>query len=47
LQTGQELREEALADFRHYLELAPDGEHAEQAREYAAKIEAELATLNE
>jgi tetratricopeptide (TPR) repeat protein len=47
LQTGQELREEALADFQHYLELAPDGEHADQAREYAAKIEAELATLNE
>lgn len=47
LQTGQELREEALTDFRHYLELAPDGEHAGQAREYAAKIEAELAALNE
>lgn len=47
LQTGQELREEALADFQHYLELAPDGEHAEQAREYAAQIEAELAALTE
>lgn len=47
LQTGQELREEALADFRHYLELAPDGEHADQAQEYIAKIEAELAALNE
>jgi tetratricopeptide (TPR) repeat protein len=47
LQTGQELREEALTDFRHYLELAPDGEYADQAREYADKIEAELAALNE
>lgn len=47
LQTGQELREEALADFRHYLELAPDGEHADQARDYAAKIDAELAALDE
>ena len=47
LQTGQELREEALTNFQHYLELAPDGEYADQAREYAAKIEAELAALNE
>ncbi len=45
LQTGQELREEALADFRHYLELAPDGPYAVQARDYADKIEAELAAL--
>lgn len=47
LQTGQELREEALADFRHYLELAPDGPYAEQAADYAQTIEAELAALNE
>ncbi len=47
LQTGQELRTEALADFRHYLELAPEGEHTDQAREYADKIEAELAALSE
>lgn len=45
LQTGQELREEALADFRHYLELAPDGPYAAQARDYADKIKAELAAL--
>ena len=47
LQTGQELREEALADFRHYLELAPDGPYAEQAERYAETIEAELAALND
>ncbi|MBZ0300885.1 MAG: tetratricopeptide repeat protein [Anaerolineae bacterium] len=47
LQTGQELREEALADFKHYLELAPDGPYANQAQEYAVKIEAELAALAE
>ena len=47
LQTGQSLREEALADFRHYLDLAPGGEYALQAADYAGKIEAELAALNE
>ncbi len=47
LQTGQELREEALADFRHYLDLVPDGPYAEQAERYAETIEAELAALNE
>ena len=47
LQTGQALREDALADFRHYLALAPDGEYAAQARDYAGRIEAELAALNE
>jgi tetratricopeptide (TPR) repeat protein len=46
LQTGQSLHEDALADFRHYLELAPEGEHAGQARDYVDKIEAELAALN-
>ena len=47
LQTGQALREDALADFRRYLALAPDGEYAAQARDYAGRIEAELAALNE
>ncbi|MGQ9888980.1 MAG: hypothetical protein ACUVSX_10895 [Aggregatilineales bacterium] len=46
LQTGQELRAAALADFRCYLELAPDGPHATQASRYATLIEAELATDN-
>jgi tetratricopeptide (TPR) repeat protein len=43
LQTGQELRAEALADFRAYLAHAPKGVHAAQAAAYAALIEAELA----
>lgn len=47
LQTGQELRQEALADFQHYLDLAPEGQYADQAREYSAKIEAELAAMAE
>ena len=46
LQTGQALHENALADFRHYLELAPQGDHAAEARDYVDKIEAELAALN-
>ena len=46
LQTGQALHEDALADFRHYLELAPQGDHAGEARDYVDKIEAELAALN-
>lgn len=47
LQTGQELRAEALADFRRYLALAPDGPFAERAAEYARRIEAELAALDD
>ncbi len=45
LQTGIELRREAQADFQRYLELAPEGEHAAQAAEYAAQIERELTAL--
>lgn len=45
LQTGQALREAALADFQTYLDLAPEGQHADQAREYIVKIEAELAAV--
>src|SRR5690606_7348675 len=47
LQTGQELRQEALGDFQHYLDLAPEGHYADQAREYTAKIEAEQAAMAE
>ena len=47
LQTGQELREEALTDFETYLDLAPDGPHATEARRYIETIEAALAALNE
>jgi tetratricopeptide (TPR) repeat protein len=46
LQTGQELRAEALADFERYLELAPDGPYVEDTRDYVESIEAELAALN-
>lgn len=41
LQTGQALYAAALADFRCYLALAPDGPYAAQAAHYAALIEAE------
>jgi len=47
LQTGQELRAAALADFRCYLELSPNGPYAAQASRYAALIEAELATYSD
>ncbi len=46
LQTGQELRPEALADFQYYLELAPEGTHAAEAFRYAATIQAELDALD-
>lgn len=46
LQTGQELRPEALADFQYYLELAPEGRHAAEAARYAATIQAELDALD-
>lgn len=45
LQTGVELRHEALADFQQYLEITPSGEHAAEAEEYATQIESELAAL--
>jgi tetratricopeptide (TPR) repeat protein len=46
LQTGVELRTEAFDDFHHYLELAPDGDHAADATRYTAQIEKELEALN-
>ena len=46
LQTGQTLHDEALADFRHYLDLASEGPHADQARDYIDTLEAERAALN-
>jgi tetratricopeptide (TPR) repeat protein len=45
LQTGVELRPDALADFQHYLALAPEGEHAEDAARYVEQITAALAAL--
>jgi tetratricopeptide (TPR) repeat protein len=46
LQTGVELRSESLADFQHYLELAPDGDHAADSARYIDQIQTELAALN-
>ncbi len=46
LQTGQELRPESLADFQHYLELAPNGDHAVDAARYVEQIQSELDALN-
>jgi len=38
-------RENALADFQHYLELAPDGENAAEAQQYSESIKIELDAL--
>lgn len=38
-------RENALADFEHYLELAPDGLYAEEAAQYIESIQIELESL--
>jgi tetratricopeptide (TPR) repeat protein len=46
LQTGVELRTDALADFWHYLDLAPDGDKAADAARYVEQIETELEALN-
>jgi tetratricopeptide (TPR) repeat protein len=46
LQTGVELRTDALADFQKYLELAPEGEKAVDAARYIEQIETELEALN-
>ncbi len=46
LQTGASLYPEALADFQHYLDLVPDGEHAADANRYATDIQTQLAALN-
>ncbi|HEX2908117.1 MAG TPA: tetratricopeptide repeat protein [Phototrophicaceae bacterium] len=46
LQTGTDLRDDALADFRRYLELAPTGAHAAEAAHSIATIQAELDALN-
>lgn len=45
LQTGLSLREDALADFRRYLELAPAGQHAQAAARYQDSIQRELDAL--
>jgi tetratricopeptide (TPR) repeat protein len=38
-------RESALTDFQHYLEIAPDGEHAAAAQRYVDSIQLELESL--
>ena len=43
--TSEIPRQTALADFEHYLELAPSGELAEQARDYINVINSELEAL--
>lgn len=37
---GGEARALALADFQHYLDLMPDGAHADAARHYVTQLEA-------
>ncbi len=46
LQTGQAMYNDALADFNHYLELAPNGEHAADATRYANDIQTQINALN-
>jgi tetratricopeptide (TPR) repeat protein len=46
LQTGLTTRDDALADFRRYLELTPDGEFAAQAAEYVDNIQREPNALD-
>jgi tetratricopeptide (TPR) repeat protein len=46
LQTGQAMYNDALADFKHYLEIAPNGEHAADATRYAADIQTQINALN-
>ncbi|MEZ4666840.1 MAG: tetratricopeptide repeat protein [Anaerolineae bacterium] len=45
LQTGSSLYEQALDDFNHYLDLAPNGVHAEDATRYADEIKTLLEAL--
>lgn len=42
---GIDARAEALADFQHYLELAPNGAHAEDAQRYLTQIQSQLDSL--
>jgi tetratricopeptide (TPR) repeat protein len=44
---GLDARAEAAADFRRYLELAPNGEHASDAARYLEQIEAQLEAISE
>ncbi len=42
---GINARRNALADFRHYLELTPAGDHAEDAARYISEIQAQFDAL--
>jgi tetratricopeptide (TPR) repeat protein len=46
LQTGQAMYTDALADFQRYLELAPNGEHADEATRYVTDIQTQINALN-
>jgi tetratricopeptide (TPR) repeat protein len=46
LQTGQALHKNALADFEHYLGLAPEGNHAADARKYIEQLQKEAEALS-
>ncbi len=46
LQTGAEFYDEALADFQHYLELAPEGDHAAEAAQYITDLQSQQQSLN-
>lgn len=43
---GFEARQAALDDFARYLEILPEGEHAEDAARYIAEIQAQLDALS-
>lgn len=45
LQTGTENYPLALADFQRYLELAPEGDHAEEALRYIEQLQAQNQAL--
>jgi tetratricopeptide (TPR) repeat protein len=42
---GFDARAEAIADFQHYLELNPNGAHAEDAQRYLTQIQSQLDSL--
>jgi tetratricopeptide (TPR) repeat protein len=42
---GFDARVEAIADFQHYLELNPNGAHAQDAQRYLSQIQSQLDSL--
>jgi tetratricopeptide (TPR) repeat protein len=47
LQTGQTLHKDALTDFEHYLQLAPEGGHVADAQRYVEQLRKEGEALGE